>query len=129
MVPSLSTVDDAKSLVEDIARVQGIDVLFCGPYDLGKNIGHPILDGTMSDELKKAVAKIQRVAKESKKASGMYAKTGDQAREYADQGFQMISVSTSIVSLPTSIQFALTTARGSYVHSALNLAKGAISGE
>lgn len=116
---------DKVTQIEEIAKVPGIDVLFCGPFDLGNNIGHPILDGTMHDELKEAIAKIQRAAKANNKASGIYATSGDQARQYADQGFQMVSVATDAASLPASMQSALTTARGSYVHSALNIAKGA----
>ncbi|KAI4092730.1 MAG: hypothetical protein L6R37_007536 [Teloschistes peruensis] len=116
---------DALHNVDAIAKVPGIDVLFCGPFDLGNNIGHPILDGTMHDELKEAVAKIQRVAKDNKKASGIYATSGDQARQYADQGFNMVSVATDAALLPASMESALTAARGSYVHSALNIAKGA----
>lgn len=83
----------------------------------------------MHDELKDAVARIQRAAKENQKASGIYTTSGDQARQYADQGFQMISTATDAVSLPASMQSALTAARGSYVHSALNMAKGAIRGK
>lgn len=71
--------------------MSGIDVLFVGPFDLGNNIGHSILDGTMHDELKEAVAKILEVAKENKKNSGIYSTSGEQARQYADQGFQMVS--------------------------------------
>ena len=62
-----------------------------GPFDLGNNIGHSIIDGTMHGELKQAVAKIQRAAKENEKSSGIYATSGDQAREFADQGFNMVS--------------------------------------
>ncbi|KAL8681095.1 MAG: hypothetical protein Q9186_002747 [Xanthomendoza sp. 1 TL-2023] len=119
---------DALQNLEDIAKVPGIDVLFCGPFDLGNNIGHPILDGTMHDDLKDALARIQKAAKENQKASGIYATSGDQARQFADQGFQMISAATDAASLQTSLQSALTAARGSYVHSALNMAKGAIRG-
>ena len=39
-----------------------------------------------------------------------------------------ISVMTDVVALPASMTSALTTARGSYVHSALNVGKGAVSG-
>ncbi|KAL8903091.1 MAG: hypothetical protein Q9171_007517 [Xanthocarpia ochracea] len=120
---------DALQNVEEIAKVPGIDVLFCGPFDLGNNIGHPILDGTMHDELKEAVRKIQKAAKDNLKASGIYATSGDQAREYADQGFQMVSCATDAASLPASLQSALTSARGSYAHSALNMAKGVIRGK
>ena len=62
-----------------------------GPFDLGNNIGHSIVDGTMHDELKEAIAKIQRAAKENEKSSGIYSTSGDQAREFADQGFNMVS--------------------------------------
>ncbi|KAL8831366.1 MAG: hypothetical protein Q9170_005329 [Blastenia crenularia] len=117
---------DALQNVDEIAKVPGIDVLFCGPFDLGNNLGHPILDGVMHDELKEAIARIQRAAKENNKASGIYATSGDQARQYADQGFQMVSVATDATSLPAHLQDSLKTAKGSYVHSAMNIAKGAL---
>ena len=83
--------------IHEIAKVPGIDVLFVGPFDLGNNIGFPILDGTMHDELKEAIAKVQRVAKENKISSGIYATSGDQAREFANQGFQMVSQSVQFI--------------------------------
>ena len=73
----------------------GIDVLFVGPYDLGNNIGHSILDGTMHETLKEAIARIQVAAKVNKKCSGIYATSGDQARHFADQGFQMVETERS----------------------------------
>ena len=76
--------------VDAIAKVPGIDVLFIGPFDLGNNIGHPILDGTMHDELKEAIVKIQEAAKENKKSTGIYCTSGDQARQFADEGFHMV---------------------------------------
>ena len=44
----------------------------------------------MHDELKEAIARIKRVANDNKKSSGIYSTTGDQAREFADQGFNMV---------------------------------------
>ena len=73
----------------------GIDVLFVGPFDLGNNIGHSILDGTMHDELKEAIAKIHRAAQEHGKRSGIYSTSGEQAREFADQGFNMVRASNT----------------------------------
>ena len=61
-----------------------------GPFDLGNNIGHSITDGAMHDELKEAIANIQRAAKDNKKSSGIYSTSGDQARKFADQGFNMV---------------------------------------
>ena len=66
-------------------------MLFVGPFDLGNNIGHPIVDGTMHGELKDAIAKVLRAAKDNEKSSGIYCTSGDQAREFADQGFNMVS--------------------------------------
>ena len=62
-----------------------------GPFDLGNNIGHPIVNGTMHAELKEAIAKVLRAAKDNEKSSGIYCTSGDQAREFADQGFNMVS--------------------------------------
>ena len=78
----------------------GIDVLFVGPFDLGNSIGHSIIDGTMHGELKQAIAKIQRAAKENEKSSGIYATSGDQAREFADQGFNMVSPWRPLLTVP-----------------------------
>ena len=45
----------------------------------------------MSDELKESITKIQQTAKENDKSSGIYTVSGDQARGFADQGFNMVS--------------------------------------
>lgn len=44
----------------------------------------------MHDELKEAMKRIQQVAKANNKQSGVYSTSGEQARQYADQGFQMV---------------------------------------
>ena len=82
--------------LNEIAQVPGIDVLFVGPFDLGNNIGRPILDGVMHSELKDAIARIQDIARANQKSTGIYATSGDQAREYANQGFHMVSLSQNV---------------------------------
>lgn len=81
---------EALANVEEIARVDGVDVLFVGPFDLGNNIGHPYI-GTMHDNLRDAIAKIHKAAHDAGKKSGIYCTSGTQAREYADMGFEMVS--------------------------------------
>ena len=78
----------------------------------------------MHQVLKEAVARIQKVARGDHKASGIYATSGDQARGYAEEGFQIISVATDAALLPASMQSALASARGSHVRSALDVTKG-----
>lgn len=46
----------------------------------------------------------------------------------ADSIFFQVSVMTDAVALPANMTSSLTAARGSYVHSALNIGKGAMSG-
>lgn len=75
--------------VDEIAAVPGIDVLLIGPYDLGNNLGHPIR-GDVPQELKDAIAKILKAAKSAGKGTGIYSISGEQAKMYADQGFQMV---------------------------------------
>jgi len=75
--------------VEEIANVDGIDVLFVGPWDLGNNIGHPVL-GKFDPELEDAIARVLKAAKDAGKKAGIYCPNGDAARKYADQGFQMV---------------------------------------
>jgi len=118
---------EALQNIDAIAQTD-VDTLFVGPFDLGNNIGHPILDGNMDPELKEAIALIQKSAKEHNKSTGIYATSGEQARQFADQGFHMISVIADMVALPSALNSALTSAKGSYAHSALNMAKGAVSG-
>lgn len=81
---------EALENIESIAAVDGVDVLFVGPFDLGNNIGHPIL-GSMHPELKAAIQKIHETAVAKGKWSGIYCTSGEQAREYADMGFHMVN--------------------------------------
>ncbi|TKX23997.1 HpcH/HpaI aldolase-like protein 1 [Elsinoe australis] len=103
---------EALKNVDEIANVPGVDVLLIGPFDLGNNIGYPIIDG-MHDELKNAISKIHESAKKAGKRTGIYCTSGDQAREYADRGFHMISVVTDAAALPQACDAALKAALGS----------------
>lgn len=78
--------------VDAIAAIDGIDVLFVGPFDLGNNIGFPILTGEMHEELKTAIEMIRVAAEKAGKSSGIYCTSGAQAQTYADVGFQMVGV-------------------------------------
>ena len=81
---------EALTNVEDIANVDGVDVLFVGPFDLGNNIGRPILDGAIHEELKAAIARVLSTARDCGKKAGIYCTSGDQANMYAEMGFHMV---------------------------------------
>ena len=84
--------------VDEIAKVDGIDALFIGPWDLGNNLGYPVT-GEFATELKAAIAKILQMAKANGKKAGIYTTSGEMAKLYADQGFDMVLYSHSKASL------------------------------
>ncbi|EXJ77803.1 2,4-dihydroxyhept-2-ene-1,7-dioic acid aldolase [Capronia epimyces CBS 606.96] len=118
---------EALASVEEIAKVDGIDVLFVGPWDLGNNIGHPV-EGEFSPELNAAIERVLKAAQAAGKWSGIYCPSGEWARKYADQGFQMISVINDMTAIPTYMAESLSKAKGSYGHATAQAIKGAAYG-
>ena len=118
---------EAFACVEEIAKVDGIDVLFIGPWDLGNNLGYPVT-GDFAPELKEAIARIGKAAKDNGKKSGIYCPSGEFARRYADEGFQMISVVNDMTAIPVFMAESLSKAKGSWGHSAAKAVKGAAYG-
>ncbi|XDG09224.1 hypothetical protein ABKA04_008839 [Annulohypoxylon sp. FPYF3050] len=103
---------EALDSVEEIAAIPGIDVLFIGPFDLGNNIGYPILDGVIKPELKQAMDRILEATNKEGKKCGFFATSGEQAKEYADKGFHMISAALDTTLLQASLGVSLSAARG-----------------
>ena len=103
---------EALENLDGIAAVPGIDVLFVGPFDLGNNIGHPIIGGIMDKELHVAIAKVLEAANKAGKKAGIFCTSGEQSRKYAEDGFHMISVATDVLILQASVMGAVYTAKG-----------------
>jgi len=103
---------EALDVVEQIAAVEGVDVLFVGPYDLGNNIGHPIIDGKMSGELEASIQKVLEAANKAGKKAGFFCSYAEQARAYAEMGFHMISCATDLLILQSSVMGAVHIAKG-----------------
>lgn len=103
---------EAVENIDAIAAVPGIDVLFVGPFDLGNNIGHPITDDEMHENLRAAIAKVLAAANAAGKKAGIYCTSGEQAKSYSAQGFLMISVATDIHILSAGIIDSLNKSKG-----------------
>lgn len=89
--------------VEAIAAVPGIDVLFVGPFDLGNNIGYPIIGGVIHEELAMAVKRILDAATKVGKKAGIFCTSGTQAKKFADMGFTMVSAATDVMILQKGV--------------------------
>ncbi|KAK2738874.1 hypothetical protein FQN57_006889 [Myotisia sp. PD_48] len=98
--------------VEEIAKVPGIDVLLVGPWDLGNNIGRPVLQPTFHPELESAIERIRKAATDNGKKAGIYCPSGEHAKKYVDQGFHMVSVISDVTSLPIHLKNTLKIAKG-----------------
>lgn len=106
---------EALDAVEEIAEVPGIDVLFVGPFDLGNNIGYPILDGVIQPELEQAIDRILAATITAGKKAGFFASNGEQAKKYADKGFHMVNAALDTSLLQSSLERSLAAAHGQEV--------------
>lgn len=100
---------EALDLVDEIAPL--VDVLFVGPFDLGNNIGHPVING-IDKELDDAIRKVLDAANKAGKKAGIYCTSGEQAKYFADMGYQMIHVATDITALQAVLADTLAVAKG-----------------
>ncbi|KAJ0371342.1 hypothetical protein COL154_000856 [Colletotrichum chrysophilum] len=121
---------EALNSVEDIAAVEGIDVLFIGPFDLGQserhgyqsrdesnrvagnNIGHPVINGVIKKELSDAIDRILEATHKAGKKAGIFCTSGEQSKFFGDKGFDMISVATDYTALQYTLAESLNIARG-----------------
>ena len=101
---------EALDAVEEIVLL--VDALFIVPFDLGNSIGFPILDSFMAPELNNAITKILRVTKTARKKCGIFCTSGEQARQCASMGFDMISVATDVTTLELMMKESVTIAKG-----------------
>lgn len=103
---------EALDSVDEIAAVDGIDVLFIGPFDLGNNIGHPIENGQMHENLSAAIKKIFDAAIKAGKKAGIFCSNGEQARTYVEMGFHMVTVTIDFAAITTHLMNELVVAGG-----------------
>ncbi|RTE77654.1 hypothetical protein BHE90_007882 [Fusarium euwallaceae] len=78
--------------VQEIAQVEGVDVLLIGPFDLAKQMG--VTRG--SEEHEAAIQKTLRAAKSAGKKTAIFCTNGAQARSRAQEGFDMVSIITDL---------------------------------
>ncbi|KAK1143935.1 hypothetical protein N8T08_005844 [Aspergillus melleus] len=86
---------EALENVEGIAKVPGIDVFFIGLWDLGNNIGRPVL-GAFHDDPSAAIERIRKAAVDNGKRACIYCVGGEAAKKYADQGFHMCTKTDAV---------------------------------
>ena len=87
VVIQVETVQAVKN-VEDILKVEGIDVLFVGPLDLSFSAGFPAQ--TTHPEVQSLIKTVVKAAENAGIKTGIHSSLG-QLRHYAEMGFKFIA--------------------------------------
>ena len=96
----------------EILELEGIDVLFVGPYDLSQSLGIP---GDVSNALVfEAGAALARKAEARGVATGVFANSEDHARRWLDAGIRYLCYSVDSVFLLSAMRQAAASIRGLY---------------
>ncbi|KAF8837812.1 Phosphoenolpyruvate/pyruvate domain-containing protein [Paxillus ammoniavirescens] len=100
------------SNVEEIAAVDGIDVLFIGPYDLSLTLGYPTPSPDPHPEVEKVIQQILKAAHSKGKKCAIFCTSGTQSYKRAQEGFDMINVTIDSGAMIESISRNLEDAIG-----------------
>jgi 2-dehydro-3-deoxyglucarate aldolase/4-hydroxy-2-oxoheptanedioate aldolase len=95
--------------VEEIAAVEGVDVLFVGPADLSFALGVP--RDFKNPKFIAALEKVLAACNKNKVAAGILAFTAEAAVEYRKMGFKFIAINSDSTLLAGAITNALEIAK------------------
>ncbi|KAF8622870.1 hypothetical protein AX15_006686 [Amanita polypyramis BW_CC] len=98
--------------IEKIAALDGIDVLFIGPYDLSVSLGYPPPVPDIHPDVEKVIQRILQVTHAAGKKCGIFCLTGSQGAKRVAEGFDMINVTTDTGSLTEAMSGHLAAAAG-----------------
>ena len=81
---------NAVNNIDEIIGVEGIDGIFIGPMDLATSMGH--LHNPSVDEVQSAISTVLEKVSKTDKFLGTISLNWDQAKQYYNRGFQMVSI-------------------------------------
>jgi len=101
---------EAVQNIDEIAAVDGIDILFIGPYDLSISLGLPTPNPDPHPDLEQIIQKVLKAAHSAGKKCGIYCSNGEQAALRAKEGFDMINAASDVSAMTDAIADRLETA-------------------
>ncbi len=92
----LAMIETAQAIsnLDDILGEDGVDGVFVGPFDLSINLSGGKVDGASDPDVVDALPKIVELARKYNKICGIYASGSEQARSFADLGFNLVSATS-----------------------------------
>jgi len=79
---------DAVERIDDIVRVEGVDGVLIGPYDLSASLGRP--GAVDHPDVRQAIARVREACRAANIPIGIFGLTADAVKPYIEQGFTMI---------------------------------------
>ena len=101
---------DAVPHIDDILRVDGVDAIIVGPYDLSASMGFP--GQFMRPEVAAEIAKVANACNERRMPWGAFAPTVESAKAQLVRGASLIALATDTMYLWRGAQAALTDLKG-----------------
>ena len=92
--------------VEEIAGIDGVDLLFVGPLDLSFALGVP--RDFKNPKFLEATAKVVAAAKANNKVAGILAADASAASTFIEQGFKFIAIGSDSTLLAGAITNLIT---------------------
>ena len=101
---------DAVKHIRDIVRVEGVDGVLIGPYDLSASLGLP--GAVNHPEVRDAIARVRTACVDANVPIGIFGLTADAVRPYIEQGFTLIVAGVDTALLAHASTALLTAVRG-----------------
>jgi len=101
---------DAVKNIESIARVEGLDSIFVGPYDLASSMGHP--GDVTHPEVRDAIERVLDVCLGRGLACGILGLTAKENQAYIERGFSLIVVGIDVLLLGDAAKALLAALKG-----------------
>ncbi|HKE82143.1 MAG TPA: aldolase/citrate lyase family protein [Vicinamibacterales bacterium] len=100
---------DAVEHIRDIVRVDGVDGVLIGPYDLSASLGRP--GAVDHPEVKGAIERVREACAEAGLPIGIFGVTAEAVQSYIDQHFTMIVVGVDTMFMANAAAAALKAVR------------------
>ena len=88
--------------VESIASIDGLDLIFVGPYDLSLSLGVP--GDKFHPKMIEAVDKVLAVCKKTNKPAGIFVSSPEEARTRIEQGFTFLAYSLDVLIFAAAVK-------------------------
>ncbi len=107
----------AVAAADEIAALDGVDVLFVGPRDLSHDLGVP--GDTTAPAFVEALETVLAAGKRNGKAAGLLVNDGTSAAQRLEEGWTFVAIGSDSTLLATASRTALTHARQPAAHTSL----------